>query len=95
MSSSGGALQKYPNYFGVYKLTKKLYYGKPVFKHSSEQVYLFFNSYKDWVIFTSLSPDRAHMYADESKNIPTSEGWKYWNSKVWKEDTTMRVEGRD
>jgi len=93
VSSSGGALRKYPNSFGVYELTKKMYYGRPVFKHASEQLYLFFNSYKHWTISTSLNPTKGNVYTDESKEIPTSEGWKYWNSKVWKEDPTMRVEG--
>ena len=92
VTSTGGAYNKYSKkYFGVYKSTGKIYYGKPVYKHSFEQAYLFFNANKNWVIYDQPNKYSGYMYAHKSKSDPTYAGWKYWD-KAWKADPTMKVE---
>ena len=77
VSSSGGFASMYPKFLGNYTVTDQTYYGNPVYKHSSDKKYLYFNSLSDWVLRDKLHPYLGDIYADESKDIPTRTGWKY------------------
>ena len=92
LSSSGGVAKKYPSYLGVYTPSDKTYNRKLVYKHSSNGVYLFFNSLNDWVIHHKLDQKNADVWADESKDIPTRKGWKFRDQGKVKSDPTMKVE---
>ena len=91
VASSGGFAKHYRSFLGTYKLTSKTYYGQPVYKHVSRNLYLYRNALSDWVIDWQMTPSQSSVWADADKDIPTRSGWIFRVNGRATTDSTMRV----
>ena len=91
IASSGLFAKHYPSYLGLYKLTSKTYYGQPVYKHVSRNLYLYCNALSDWVIDWNMTPSQSWVWADAGKDIPTRSGWIFRANGRATTDSTMRI----
>ena len=91
VASSGSFAKHYPSFLGMYKLTSKKYYGQPVYKNVSRNLYLYCNALRDWVIDWHMTPSHGEVWADAGKDIPTRSGWIFRVNGRATTDSTMRV----
>ena len=83
---------------GMYKLTSVMFTSKPVYKHETENEYLYFNSENMWALAEELHFSYDSLYAPNSSNsdLPPKIGWKYYSdtSKIDHSLTVKQVEGK-
>ena len=92
MSSSSGAKDAWPTLMGVYRLTGDVFSDLPVYKHETEESYLYMDSDDDWSVSNEVIPlPVSSLYSDrdQNSNLPPTTGWTY--DAGFLSDPLMRV----
>ena len=92
ISSYGGARENWPGLMGTYKLTNRKYSNLPVYKHLTEEAYLYVNELDDWVVNDELGIV-ATLFAHRQTNSdkPPRTGWNYADGD-WESDPSLTVQ---
>ena len=89
ISSSGGARTAYPSYIGEYELVGSG--NGPIYKHLSEQAYLYKNGPHQWAVGETITVDDAKFvtYTEKEFYNPPKEGWQYNDRGIFISDPTL------
>ena len=96
VSSEGCANVQHPKFMGVYKIVpKSIFNGRPTWKHSSENLFLYYN--QGWDIAKDYG-DIFSAYISTNKNesfkIPET-GWSFVNGTEYQFDSKLVVKPLD